>query len=396
MRILCHVLRNQGKRKRIALVMGLADTYEHGIARGVVRYAKGRTDWDLYGYGWMFRPFDALEVWQGEGIIARVESREQARRLARLSVPVVDVAGAYRVGSFATVTNDDELTGRRAGDYLASCGFRRFGYCGVSATGWSARRLGGFRQSVARIDASPAVFEESLPWWESLDASGRLRTWLAGLRQPVGVFAANDTAGMKLADLCRDLGISVPDSLAILGVDNEDILCEMTSPALSSIELDCESIGYRAASVLDELMRNPGRPAAGALLVPPKEVMERESTKVFASEDPLVEKAMRFIRSHGTGRLTVGSILAAVPASRRSLETRFKKATGRTLREEIVRVRLAHARALLRTTTLTVGDVAAECGFGSAQRFHEAFRGAEGVSPGRYRRGAARQRDARP
>jgi transcriptional regulator GlxA family with amidase domain len=85
-----------------------------------------------------------------------------------------------------------------------------------------------------------------------------------------------------------------------------------------------------------------------------------------------------------------------VPASRRSLETRFKKATGRTLRAEIVRVRLAHARALLRTTNLTVGDVAAECGFGSAQRFHEAFRETEGVSPGRYRRGAGRQRDGRP
>ena len=380
------------KRKRIALVMGLTDTYEHGIARGVVRYAKGRTDWDLYGYGWMFRPFDALEVWQGDGIIARVESRQEAELIARLSAPVVDVAGAYRMASFATVTNDDVTTGQRAGEYLASCGFRRFAYCGVAGTGWSARRLSGFQAAVRRIDRAPAVFEESLPWWETLDTSGRLRAWLNALRRPVGIFASNDTAGLKLADLCRDLGIQVPDSLAILGVDNEDILCEMTSPTLSSIELDCESIGYRAAVLLEELMEAGGqsRRSRRSLVVPPKDVMERESTRVFASEDPIVEKAMRYIRLHGTSRVTVGSILSAIPASRRSLETRFKKATGRTLRAEIVRVRLAHARALLRTTTLTVGDVAAECGFGSAQRFHEAFRETEGISPGRYRRGAAR------
>ncbi|MGA2479512.1 MAG: XylR family transcriptional regulator [Spirochaetia bacterium] len=391
-------MRNQGKRKRVALVMGLTDTYEHGIARGIVRYARGRKDWDLYGYGWMFRPFDALEVWRGEGIIARIESSEQARLIEGLSAPVVDVAGAYSMKSFATVTNDDELTGSRAGHYLAACGFRRFGFCGVSGTGWSTRRQDGFREAVRRIDPAPAVFGESLPWWETLDTSGRLRSWIAGLRQPVGIFAANDTAGVKLADLCRDLGIAVPESIAILGVDNEDILCEMTSPTLSSIELDCETIGYRAAAVLDEMMKAPARarPPVRSLLVPPKDVMERESTRVYACEDPLVEKAMRFIRRYGTGHLTVGGILAAVPASRRSLETRFKKATGRTLRAEIVRVRLAHARALLRTTNLTVGDVAAECGFGSAQRFHEAFRETEGVSPGRYRRGAGRQRDGRP
>ena len=166
----------------------------------------------------------------------------------------------------------------------------------------------------------------------------------------------------------------------------------MTSPPLSSIELDCESIGYSAAALLEELMLSGGREHASSrsLLVPPKEVMERESTRVFASEDPIVEKAMRYIRTHGTSHVTVGSILAAIPASRRSLETRFKKATGRTLRAEIVRVRLAHARALLRSTTLTIGDVAAECGFGSAQRFHEAFKESEGMSPGRYRRTAAR------
>jgi len=384
--------RGKDNRRRVALVMGLTDTYEHGIARGVVRYAKTREQWDLYGYGWMFRPFDALEVWKGDGIIARVESVPDAERLQRLAAPVVDVAGAYPIPSFWTVTNDAQATGRRAGAYLVSCGFPRFAYCGVANTGWSEKRCRGFLEAVRGADPAPSVFEELQPWWERLDSKGRLRRWLAGLRRPVAIFACNDTAGLKLASLCRDLGIPVPDSVAILGVDNEDILCEMTFPSLSSIELDCEAIGYRAAALLDEVMaagaqvRRPAR----AVVVPPRDVVERESTRVYAGDDPLVQGAMRHIRLHGTEPLSIARLLAVIPASRRSLETRFKKATGRTLKQEIVRVRLAHARALLRTTRLTVADVASRSGFGSAQRFHETFLAAEGVSPGTYRRDNAR------
>jgi LacI family transcriptional regulator len=128
------------------------------------------------------------------------------------------------------------------------------------------------------------------------------------------------------------------------------------------------------------------RRPARVLAVPPRDVVERESTRVYAGDDPLVQDAMRHIRLHGTEPMGIPELLAVIPASRRSLETRFKKATGRTLKQEIVRVRLAHARALLRTSRLTVSDVASRSGFGSAQRFHETFMAAEGVSPGVYRR----------
>jgi LacI family transcriptional regulator len=353
-----------------------------------VRYAKERHNWDLYGYGWMFRPFDALGYWRGDGIIARVESARDADRLGRLRVPVVDVAGAHPGRSFYKVTNDDEHTGRKAGAYLASCGFRRFAYCGVSGTGWSDLRKKGFRESVAKLgEGSVEAFEEALPWWESLAESGHLRKWLAGLATPAGIFACNDTAGLKLAELCRALGIAVPETVAILGVDDEDILCEMASPSLSSIRLDCESIGYRAAALLDGLLtRGTGpAPAARALVVPCRDIVERDSTRVFTCDDPLVEQAMRLIRARAVEGGTVGSLLGSLPASRRSLEMRFKSATGRTLRGEMVRVRLAHARTLLRGSRLTIAEVAAESGFGSVQRFHQVFRKEAGTSPGGYR-----------
>ena len=384
-------MRKLVRRRRVAILMGLADTYEHGITRGVVRYAKERTDWDLYGYGWMFRPFEAVEVWEGDGIIARIESERAAHRIAALSVPVVDVAGAYRRATFHAVTNDDEETGRRAGAYLLSCGFRRFAYCGVAGTAWSESRRRGFAQAVSRADPRPRVFEAPLPWWERLDNTRRLRSWLSALERPVGIFACNDTAGLKVGEICRDLGIAIPDGVAVMGVDNEDILCEMASPSLSSIELDCEGIGYRAAGLLDRILAGgaPMQRAGRILLLPPRDVVERDSTRIFTCADPLVEQAMRRIRLSSLGGMNVASLVRALATSRRSLETRFNRATGSTVHAEILRVRLSCAKGLLRGTRLTIAAIAAQSGFGSSQRFHECFVASESTTPGRFRRVAA-------
>ncbi|MBT3273062.1 MAG: DNA-binding transcriptional regulator [Spirochaetales bacterium] len=376
----------KSKGQKIALCMNLDDYYEHGIARGVVKYAKQKPEWRLYGYGWMFRPVEDLEFWRGDGIIARVESAEDAKRLAALEIPVVDVAGAYTWTSFDQVNNDDYATGVRAGNYLLSCGFKRFAYCGVGDTGWSAERLSGFRDAVYERTDEVAVFHESLPWWERLENSEHLGEWLVELSRPVGIFACNDTAGVKLTEVCRKLMIDVPEEAAIIGVDNEDILCELSQPSLSSIELDCGQIGFKAARHLDEVLNGETTGLNGPVLVSPLDLIERESTRVFAGDDPLVKQAVEFIRARGIEGIQVQDVLNNVAASRRSLEIRFKAAMGRTLHDEIARVRLDHAKILLRTTNLTVSNVANESGFGTMQRFHSQFKEWCGMSPGAYRK----------
>ena len=381
MRIVSNVLR----MKKIALCMDLDDYYEHGIARGVVRYAKHVADWQLYGYGWMFRPVADLEYWRGDGIIARVESEGDAQRLSSLGLPVVDVAGAYTRAGFTQVNNDDYATGVQAGRYLLSCGFKRFAYCGVRDTGWSGKRLAGFRDTVASKGVDLGIFDESLPWWEKPDDSDHLREWLTRLNRPLGIFACNDTAGVKITELCRRIGVRVPEEVAVLGVDNEDILCELSLPSLTSIELDCDAIGYEAAKLLDGLIEGTSQAPREAVLIPPLELSERESTKVFTSEDNLVKQAVDYIRAHATSGINVQDVLEEVAASRRSLEKRFKNEMGRTLYEEIVRSRIEHAKILLRSTNLTVADVAAESGFGSLQRFYSRFRQWNGSSPAAFR-----------
>jgi LacI family transcriptional regulator len=400
--------------RKIALCMELSDRYEHGIARGLVRYAKTNPEWRLYGYGWMFRPLSDLEHWDGDGVIARVEDSESADRLSALGLPVVDVAGAYARPRFRSVTNDDFLTGYKAGLNLRGCGFSRFAFLGVSGTIWSSLRKEGFFECIQRREtttdaaaasarpASTPVFERPLAWWEG-QARGTsdegLEAFLASLAPPVALFACNDTTGLRAAETAARLGLAVPESLAILGVDDEDIICELAQPSLSSIMLDCEAIGFRAAAVLDDILeqRLPGGPPGGLPpgareAVPPRDVAERESTQVFACEDELVARAVTFIRAHAHEGIDVSDVLGVVSASRRSLETRFRHAMGRSLHEEIVRGKLARAKRLLREGGATIERVAEESGFGALGRFHALFKEAEGLSPGEWRRrnGASR------
>ena len=377
----------QRPETNIALFMGLNDTYEHGITRGVTRYAKNHPNWRLYGYGWMFRPLEAVEFWEGDGIIARIESPEDAERLAALQIPVVDVAGAYLHPGFHQVNNNDDLTGRMAGDHLLSRGFRHFAFCGVKGVGWSEKRKAGFIAALGTTAACVPVFEESLPWWEQLENSEHLNDWLSELEYPVGVFACNDTAGLKLTELCGKLAVEVPEAVAILGVDNEDVLCEMAATTLSSIALDCETIGYRAASVLDRLLNTADTPSRTdtPLQVPPLQIIVRESTQIFTCEDPLVEQAVRYIRTHASAPIRVPDVLSQVVTSRRNLEKRFRFQMGHTLHEEIIKARLEYSKVLLRNSNATVASIAEESGFQTLQRFHAVFKMRESTTPAKYR-----------
>ncbi len=381
--------------KRVALVMGLSDFFEHGIARGVVRYAKSRPDWRIYGHSWMFRGLGDLGQWKGDGVIARIESGAEADALAALGLPLVDVAGAYARPGFRSVTNDDALTGHQAATYLASIGFSRLAFLGVEGVAWSAARREGAARALGLEAAAIPSFERSLPWWEdgTADEAG-LEGFLKALPRPGAVFACNDTAGLRAVEICARLGIDVPSELAVLGVDDEDIVCELASPSLSSVALDCETIGYRAAALLDAVLdakagngsEGLGPPPGTALTVAPRKVEERESTLTYASTDPLVSQAAAAIRARAHEGLDVEGLLRIVATSRRSLEKRFRAATGHSLHEEILAARVARARRLLGATDLTMDAVAAASGFGSLQRFHEAFRRLEGRTPGDYRR----------
>ncbi|SIQ53032.1 LacI family transcriptional regulator [Alkalispirochaeta americana] len=382
--------------KKIALGLALSDYYDHGIARGIVRYARMKPGWQLFGHGWMFSPLEDLTSWRGDGVITRIESPREIGVMKDLPCPVIDVANGSRTEGIHRVYNNDIATGTIAGKHFIENGFRSFAYCGISDGQWSQERRQGFLKAISAV-AEPRetpIFERPLEWWLKEPYSFELALFLARLPKPTGLFACNDKAGLRVSITCASQGIAVPEDIAILGVDNEEIPCELANPSMSSIELQLERIGYSAARVLDNLISAKAssgpepRPAPGAdtdITIDPFQVIERRSTAIYASEDPLVGDVFRVIRSEEGHTRSVSEIASELAVGRRTMEKHFREETGRTVHGAIVEQRVRVAAHLLKTTQLKTEAVAREAGFGSMQRFFAHFRQHLGVTPHQYR-----------
>jgi LacI family transcriptional regulator len=214
-----------------------------------------------------------------------------------------------------------------------------------------------------------------------------LAAWLQSLPKPIGIFAPDDQTARDLAVACRQLGLQVPDEIAIVGANNDDLLCESAWPPLSSVEIDFARIGYLAARQLDRLLSAQSIEADDRKIrLPPRGVARRQITDLLAVDDPDVARAVAFIRANACGPFTVSDLLREVPLVRRTLERRFMEKLGRTPYEEITRVRMDMAQRLLRETEETLPRIAERCGFCTPQALNYVFRKVVGNTPAAYRR----------
>jgi LacI family transcriptional regulator len=239
----------------------------------------------------------------------------------------------------------------------------------------------GFAASIGWNPQNLPRFSKSLDWWRKIyESSTELDIWIASLEKPVSLFCSNDLAAMKVEIACKHLGLEIPSEVTVLGVDDEKLLCELASPSISSIPPNCEMIGYKAAQMIDSLLENKNREiriqriACGP-------VSERESTSLVLESDEIVAEALRMIRSKVSSGICASDIVDHSSACRRTLESRFKKARGRTIWEEITQQRLDLACKLLLASNTPVQQISEECGFGSGQRFFTLFRRQFGMTP---------------
>jgi len=372
----------------VGISLQFHDAFDAAVARGIIAYAKAKSGWSLRGSGGGLRPLRLSGRDTCDALIVRIESEADALKYAALSIPVVDIAGAHKKENIHRVQNDDFATGRRAGEYLRQLGACSFAFCGVKNVYWSQQRLLGFAEAVGVAFLSLPRFERNLSWWQHTNGSSALRKWLRQLPPNSALFCCNDLAGVKALTHCLDVGLQIPKNITLLGVDDEDLLCNLCNPTLSSIRLDCTTIGYQAAALVDELL-SQSKPRSFALqqtiIIVPQEVVERESTTILLESDPVVAKAIKFIKDNLHYPIGVADVVGASAVSRRNLEVRFKNARGITLHQEITERRLDQACKLLKQTDLTIETIANECAFPSVQRFHVLFKRAYGMTPGQWR-----------
>jgi LacI family transcriptional regulator len=378
-----------GSYPHVALIVETAKQYDRGLLRGVGRYLKGHGPWSVYleERG----PGDAvpswLKRWRGDGIIARIRDVEMADALRATGAPIVELRRQVVEYDMPAVHCDDDAISALAVGHFRERGFRHFAFCGRPGERWSDLRGDAYRRRLAADGAACHAYvrprrSRALTWEAEQDAVAR---WLGTLPGPVAVLACNDVRGLQVLDACRRIGLSVPESVAVLGVDNDVVLGELSDPPLSSIDQDLERIGYEAAALLDRLMRGEPPPRE-PILVEPLGVVARLSTDSVAIDDPAVATALRLIRQHACDGRGIDHLADRTGLSRRVLQRRFKALTGRTLQEEILNTQLARVRQMLAETDLKLESIAARSGFHYVGYMCSFFKGRTGLTPGEYRR----------
>jgi LacI family transcriptional regulator len=375
-------------RPRVALLIETSNAYARDLLYGIRAYVREHASWSIYltEHGRDEAAPAWIRKWQGDGIIARVENQAIARALLATGLPTVDVSFGLECSPFPRVATDSKAVSRLAGEHLRERGFKRFGYCGDARYHWAEMRRHYFSEYLRNAGFACDVFPQESPArgvsWER--EIGKLSKWIRRLPKPAGILACYDVRGQQVLEGCRRLGVLVPDEVAVIGVHNDELLCDLCDPPLSSVIPNARRAGYEAAAMLARMM-NGKRPSPQVVLLEPVGIATRQSTDVVALSDKQICQAVRFIREHACEGITVDDILRAVPMSRTVFERRFKQALNCTPHEHILRLRIAHVKSLLATSDLTLSMIAQRVGFEYAEYLSFAFKRATGMAPGAFR-----------
>jgi LacI family transcriptional regulator len=371
----------------VALLIETSNAYARELLHGIQSYARENRRWALHltEQGRGETPPAWLRSWRGDGMIARVETQSVADAVRQVGVPVVNVSAAGLAPELPTVISDSAVIARLAAEHLLERGFRHFGYCGDGRFAWSARHgenlvrhltAAGFECEV--FDSQPADAED----WER--EQGKLARWIRSLPKPVGVMACYDIRGQQVLDVCRAAGVTVPDEVAVIGQHNDELLCDLCDPPLSSVIPNARRAGYEAAKLLDRMMRGKAK-YPQVVLIEPVGVVTRQSTDVLAVSDSRISAAVRFIREHACERIGVEDARKVAALSRTLFERRFRKLLGCAPYEQILKVRLAKARELLALTNLTLAEISERTGFSSPEYFSAALHKRLKTTPSKLR-----------
>lgn len=377
--------------KHVAVLIESSRAYGRGLIEGVVRYSREQKTWriDFEPRG-LEAPPPWLDRWIGDGILARLPNQQCAQAVSAKGLPVVELYSTSTDTQLPMIAGDNTQIARLAFEHFWERGLRQFAYCGLHPehNHYIAQRGAAFAELAQSSGCGCAIFPArrtsvAMSDWDL--EQDDIAAWLTELPKPVGVLACFDERGFQVLNACRDTGLQVPEQVAVVAVGNDALLCEMSTPPLSSIDLDAPRIGYEAAALLDRMMRGAAAPLC-PLWIPPRGLVARGSSDILAVDDPDVAIALRLIRDRACDGLRVADLLQTVATSRSLLERKFKQFVGRTPKAHILRIQMDRARRLLMETNLSLREIARQTGFTSEKYFSDAFRRQVGTRPAALRK----------
>jgi LacI family transcriptional regulator len=361
------------------------------MLRGIAHYERSHRPWRAYiddeaqtekDPGWI-----RSRKWSG--VINRHTSPAVANECLRLGVPLVDLNDCAPYEAIPKIRPDNRAIGHMGAEHFLERGFSRLGFSGFSNCAWSCERRDGFVEAAGLAQVGCHDFEveypgDLTPAWDA-EQTKALSQWLRALPKPIGVMACNDMRAFEVMAACEAAHLLVPEEVAVLGVNNDEIRCELAFPPLSSVATDSFQSGYRAAEALDRLMR--GEPLEQSYVrIDPRGIVTRQSTDILAIDDRHVAAALSYIREHAFEGLTVEKLLRPAGASRSQLEKKFRRFLGRSPQAEIRRIQLDRVRSLLANTDFPLKKIAELTGFEHVEYMHVLFKKTVGLTPGEYRR----------
>lgn len=331
-----------------------------------------------------------LQGWRGDGIIAALNTPTETECVKALPMPIVNISGTLAKSPVPRVSLDNALVGRMAAEHLIERGFEEFAYYGLRSVAYSTVRRESFESRLEAAGAKcvsllmPPTYRAKAEHWR--DQQRKLVKWLTGLPKPIGLFAVTDYRARQVLDACRQVDVRVPQQVAVVGVDNEEVICMHGEPKLSSVARNNQQEGYHAAAMLDQLIRGKNVTTMEEM-IPPLGVVARESTETVAFKDPRLCEAIDYLNKHIDDPIGVQELASHVGVSRRWMEYAFRDALGESPYQYIRHRRLKLAQHLLEEETAAkIYEVARRTGFTSAKQLSMAFCQEFGVSPRDYQR----------
>lgn len=374
---------------KVILLIDCASEFDRKLMRGIMKYSKENGPWLFYRmkpqiYSGKDREEQVIKwakKWNADAIIGRWNETKSSL-LEELNIPVVLQNNRTRSSIYSNLTGDYEGTGIMAAEYFRKKFFINYAYFGVRDIIWSEERYVGFKSEVLKDKANFFEYKEDPNAEEDRE---KLTEWLKTLPKGTALFCCDDAHALFVTETCRMAGISIPDDIAVLGVDDDDLLCEISDPPISSIQLEVEEGGYQACRLLHQrLLSNSANPFN--ISIRPTGIRERQSTSSFNISDPHVLNIIRYIGDNYKNEISIPDILGIAPLSRRSVEVRFKKATGQTIYQYLLSMRIEHLAYLLTTTDRSPSELAYEVGFRDLSNIFRTFKRYKGCTVSEYRR----------
>ena len=384
---------------RVILLLDFAEEYHKKLLQGILRYSREHGPWVFCRMPVYYRETMGIDgilkfakEWEANGIIGQLENNRELEKFKKAGIAVIAQDFQEKIKDVPCITSAYQETGRLGAEYFLKRGFKNFAFYGFRNIVWSRERAEGFEKRLKEEGHNVHYYEsdEEDPTELWYYKPSLLSEWLTALPKPIALMTCDDNQGMHITEACRYVGINIPAEIAILGVDNDETICYLSDPPLSSINLDIEKAGYEAADLMASIIQRKDTDYNDITVVP-THIITRHSTDIFSTDDKIIVKALNYIHQHIDTDLNIDDIVKEVPLSRRSLEIRFNQVTGYPIYNYIMNHRIEKFTKILLETEKTVYEIALELGLNDSKNISRQFKKAKGMAPIEYRKAYAKK-----